>query len=138
MNAPFALAIIDLDDFKPINDGYGHAAGDAMLQRIAKHLRAVPSPFFSGRLGGDEFVLVFPGATAHAAREICLDLKKKIRDEVLLWHGDELGVTASIGLAAQASIDVLSTRRWLNWADRAVYRSKSAGGDTVTLEQPHA
>lgn len=123
---------LDLDKFKHINDAYGHATGDQLLQtvaqRIASNLRATDTV---ARLGGDEFVVLVDGVNDEAdvvsvAEKILLSLREPLQ----LPHGTEL-VTASIGLALWPmhgdTIDAL-----LSHADQAMYRAKNAGANQLS------
>ena len=97
---PLALLLIDLDHFKPINDRYGHDAGDLMLQTIAQRLRAhVRLGDTVARLGGDEFAVVISGSDAEQqARDIALRLLGELAQPVM-YGAERLTVTISIGVA---------------------------------------
>ncbi|HWC75788.1 MAG TPA: diguanylate cyclase [Gemmatimonadales bacterium] len=133
----FAVLFLDLDNFKQVNDRFGHESGNALLKATArecgKHIRLTD---VAGRYGGDEFVIVLVGTGEEGARVVA----EKIRGAVEL-QGVGLGypnglVTASIGVAeyspAKKDEDVLVA------ADRALYRAKAAGRNRVALsgEEP--
>ncbi|GAA2576663.1 hypothetical protein GCM10010435_61000 [Winogradskya consettensis] len=122
-----AVLLIDLDRFKPINDTYGHEAGDAVLKAVATALRAViRSGDTAGRLGGDEFAVVLPGLPSRAAAEgIAQRLVDALRTPVIF--GDAvLGVEASIGVAFrdETTADI---EQLLAHADAAMYAVKRSG-----------
>lgn len=129
----FALLFMDLDNFKPINDTFGHGVGDQVLQRIAQRLLAcVRAEDTVGRVGGDEFVLLLSGLST---AESILHLAEKIRAAVrmpLTIDGNEFTITCSIGVALfpQAGTDAISLTQS---ADQAMYKAKSDGRNCVRL-----
>lgn len=124
---PVALIMGDLDRFKLINDGHGHAAGDAALRdvahRIRKSLRAYDLAY---RVGGEEFLVVLPGATQERAAEVAEDLRAAI--ERLPVAG--LHVTMSFGVAA-SDPGAFDYEAVFAGADLALYEAKRAGGNQV-------
>ncbi|MGA9858645.1 MAG: diguanylate cyclase [Solirubrobacteraceae bacterium] len=127
-----SLAVLDLDDFKAINDSYGHQAGDRVLCRVGDVLRDVGRDGdVVARLGGDEFALLLPetdaaGASLAAERALAL-LKENSGD-------DELTLTASVGVADLCHAD--SADRLLKIADGALYWAKAHGRDAVRPYSP--
>jgi diguanylate cyclase len=125
-----ALALLDLDDFKHINDTFGHQVGDEVLRRTATVLREhTRREDLTARYGGEEFAVAFPGATLDGAIRAAEQLCSRIRD--LPWaevHG-ELTITVSIGVAAAA--DVSDVTELLARADHHLYRAKHRGKDRV-------
>jgi diguanylate cyclase (GGDEF)-like protein/PAS domain S-box-containing protein len=116
-----ALLLIDLDGFKPINDTYGHHAGDAVLVRVAERLRAaLPSGAVAARLGGDEFAALLPEA-GMATAELVVDRFRAALAEPIEVDGQRLTVSASIGVVAGAGVD---PEALLRSADAAMYRIK--------------
>jgi diguanylate cyclase (GGDEF)-like protein/PAS domain S-box-containing protein len=119
-----AMAYIDLDQFKPVNDRYGHAVGDIVLVEIGRRLREeVREQDIVARLGGDEFVVVFPRLTSHAETEqLAQRLVDRVREPILA-DGRVVSVDASVGLAFfDAATD--DARRLLVKADVAMYAAK--------------
>jgi diguanylate cyclase (GGDEF)-like protein len=125
------LWFIDTDHFKAVNDGYGHAAGDAVLQQIAELLRmhVVPEIDVAGRNGGDEFcALLRDGQKTHAierAQAFCDAVRRAS-------FGVPLPITASIGVASFPH-DAAEANALLEAADAAMYHSKHAGRDRVAF-----
>ncbi|HDS1737087.1 sensor domain-containing diguanylate cyclase [Pseudomonas sp. BP8] len=126
-----AFLLLDIDDFKVINDSYGHQEGDQVLQRIADSGKAVlrrGDQF--GRIGGEEFAAVFPGCTAEVAEQIAERLQREIQ-RLSFSHGEQTyGVTVSQGLtglsAEDDSLDSLFAR-----ADAAMYQAKRQGKNQI-------
>ncbi|BCJ71211.1 hypothetical protein CS0771_07550 [Catellatospora sp. IY07-71] len=115
------LALIDLDGFKPVNDTYGHAAGDSVLVTIADRLRALLPGACVARLGGDEFTAVLPGPIRSAHTQ-ALRIAATVALSVPMGD-DAVTVTASIGLAPSAGHDLAQV---LATADAAMYRAKTS------------
>ncbi len=123
-----ALLLIDFDRFKIVNDTFGHAVGDRVLEAVAERIAGVVGERGElGRLAGDEFVVVCPGIHDPAtARELALEVGEAIQEPVRLPSGRELVVTASIGIACDA-IGVQAPEVLLSHADVAMYRAKERG-----------
>ena len=138
--APLSVMMIDVDHFKEYNDTYGHAAGDACLQELAtvleRHCRRATD--LAGRWGGEEFLVVLSETDAEAARLIAEDMREAVEREALRWgmaaNGGFKGLTISVGIGsiqptmAMDDIDIV-----INAADAAMYRSKAAGRNTVSV-----
>ncbi|MEW5756612.1 MAG: diguanylate cyclase [Pseudomonadota bacterium] len=128
---PHTLAMIDLDNFKPINDTYGHHAGDEVLKLVAKTIKShVRASDVVARLGGDEFAVLFHGCPTDRALGIAETICQAIQDAKLDWDGHKLGVGASIGLAVITG-KTESVRDVVETADAACYTAKKAGKNRV-------
>jgi diguanylate cyclase (GGDEF)-like protein len=133
LREPVALIVGDLDNFKAINDGHGHAAGDAVLKDVAyrmrKSLRAYDLAY---RLGGEEFLIVLPGADSAQAVEVAEALRSAIADDPIAG----LLVTISFGVSAsdpgEFEYDAIFAE-----ADLALYRSKQDGRNRVRVNDGH-
>ncbi|XZG69710.1 diguanylate cyclase [Chitinibacteraceae bacterium HSL-7] len=123
-----SVLMLDIDHFKQINDNYGHAAGDAVLQRFAALVRqTMPSQALAGRLGGEEFALVLPGIDAQAALEVAERVRQTFAESQLtLDDGRVVGTTVSIGVATELTIRA-RLEPMVARADHALYRAKHAG-----------
>ncbi len=137
-----AFLYLDLDDFKPINDQYGHDAGDAMLKAVAKRLKGVlRSSDAIARIGGDEFVALLHVVKNRASVDTVVG---KIIDKIgqpVQWHGKEYSVSVSIGIALCPQDDV-TFEGLMKKADIAMYAAKRAKKNTYvfynSIEDPDA
>ncbi len=133
---PLSVIVADLDDFKLINDLFGHHVGDEVLRRFAKliedHLREVDVP---GRLGGEEFAILVPDTDAAGATAVAERIRQSL-SEMALPLRDARAITATFGVAqleeGESGDDLL--RR----ADVALYHGKTRGKDTVAVETARA
>ena len=135
-SAPLALAMIDIDNFKSINDSFGHPAGDAVISGLARllqrHLRQYD---VACRYGGEEFVLILPSTTTEQAAGIC----ERIRAECERIQFPKLadrGVTMSIGICACESGPTMTADAWIEQADACLYRAKEAGRNRIVSHEP--
>lgn len=130
-----ALLMLDLDHFKHINDDFGHAAGDAMLQHFAAllsgELRRID---MTGRLGGEEFGVILPGADAADALVFARRLCEKVATTPLLIDGKSVGITVSVGVTRIRSSDA-DINGALSRADRSLYRAKELGRNRVEIAE---
>jgi diguanylate cyclase (GGDEF)-like protein len=121
---PPAFFLIDADDFKTINDRYGHDAGDAALLAISDHLRSVlRSHDVIGRFGGDEFAALLPTTNEKEAWKIAERLSAVVRDTPLLFRHHEIRLSISVGVAA-ADMEHLDFDDLLHSADQSLYLGK--------------
>lgn len=126
---PFSVLMIDLDHFKAVNDLYGHAAGDVVLEQVAALVREqLRRADVAGRYGGEEFLVLLPETTAEGARCVADLLRSRIRECRTTPH--EIAITASIGISATGP-QYLTLEALLDAADVACYRAKNAGRNRV-------
>ncbi|CAN5129816.1 hypothetical protein BH09PSE2_BH09PSE2_11830 [soil metagenome] len=119
----WALAFLDLDGLKHINDTHGHAAGDAALQAVAQTLiDHVRETDVVGRIGGDEFAVLLSHAAPEAARVKAADLVAQIAAEPLVFEGKSIPLSASVGV--QAVEKGVSPPELIAAADAAMYLNK--------------
>lgn len=129
--APLAFLLLDIDDFKDVNDSYGHLEGDQVLRRIAESGRGVlrRGDLF-GRIGGEEFAAVLPGCAPEMAMQVAERLGKEIQALSFSCEGRAFTVTVSQGLANlcedDSTLDSLFAR-----ADTAMYEAKRQGKNRV-------
>lgn len=127
-----SIALIDVDDFKKVNDVMGHAAGDATLRFLADLLRRqVRAGDTVARYGGEEFVVLLPGMNVEQARSLLVRVQRELTREVYLYGNDRIFITFSAGATQVASGETMEQA--LHRADEAMYRSKRAGKNCVTV-----
>lgn len=128
---PFAVAILDLDHFKAVNDTHGHNAGDTVLREVAAVMRRLSSPSrFFARLGGEEFALVALQSRFEDSRAVCEELRDAIAAlEFTAPDGQRFAVNASIGLARITR--TVSASNALQAADSLLYQAKESGRNRV-------
>lgn len=134
MGTPLCLAMIDIDHFKRVNDTYSHAAGDAVIVRLAQLMkRQCRGMDVLARWGGEEFALLLPQARLQDAQRVCERLRAAFADERFDDIDPQLRLTISIGLASEEG--VASHEQLLVRADAALYTAKRGGRNRVVLSQ---
>jgi diguanylate cyclase (GGDEF)-like protein len=129
----FSIMIIDVDDFKSINDRYGHLAGDQVLKLIANTIkRSIRAVDVVGRLGGEEFVVMMPETSAEGALAASQNILNGIRQVQLRTDDFSIQITVSIGIAS-VSYDDKNLDSLLQRADVALYAAKRQGKDRAVV-----
>jgi len=143
---PLSLILVDLDEFKEVNDRYGHPAGDAVLTQVADRIRRSVRPSdLVARYGGEEFVCLLPGAGEEAAVEVAERVRQSVsRQTISVGNGATVGLTSSLGLATagtRTGRPLSDTDGLVTDADTALYRAKAYGRNQVvsarTLADTH-
>ncbi|KFI05400.1 diguanylate cyclase [Massilia sp. BSC265] len=135
LRQPLALAMMDIDHFKQINDRFGHATGDEALMVFARTARETLRGHETvGRLGGEEFAMVLPGADLGGALAAAERLRHAVREAVVITSGGNYTMTVSIGVVVLDPNETLGVA--LARADHALYAAKSGGRDRVEAGQP--
>jgi diguanylate cyclase (GGDEF)-like protein len=134
---PLCVALIDIDHFKQVNDRYGHAGGDEVLQQVAALLSAAGlDDDVVARYGGEEFALVLDGANVPEAMARIDALRRRVQETPVRFAGAEIAVTFSAGVAeAAGTADVGAL---INAADVALYAAKSGGRNQVAVSRVRA
>lgn len=132
-NGPLAVAMVDIDHFKAVNDRYGHPGGDEALRAVASALKgSVRTGDHVARIGGEEFAILIDGLELAEAGGVCEQVRARVAEvPILLSDGRSLGVTLSLGVATRQPgepSDALLAR-----ADRALYEAKANGRNRVRL-----
>jgi diguanylate cyclase (GGDEF)-like protein len=128
-NVELSLALVDIDEFKPYNDEYGHPAGDEVLETVAKILQSNSRESdFVSRYGGEEFAVVFCETGTDGARVLAERIRRSIEEGPWIHRG----VTVSIGVA-RAGPETADPLTLIEAADRALYEAKQAGSNRVSL-----
>lgn len=134
-NKPLALLMIDLDQFKSINDRYGHPAGDQILQAVGKLLRtACRAHDLAARYGGEELALVLPGTTRQTASAIAETIRRAIACRPIPCGSTMLPITASFGVAVfEPGSPLKDPTQLIKAADLALYNAKHSGRNCVRV-----
>jgi two-component system cell cycle response regulator len=132
---PLTLILIDVDHFKAVNDAHGHLCGDFVLKRIVEVTRPLlrREQVFA-RVGGEEFAILCPEAASVNARALAERIRRKIAANPFEYAGAVFPVTCSFGIASLTP-EMANLQELYEAADRALYRSKNSGRDTVTVAQ---
>ncbi len=129
-----SICLFDIDHFKEINDRYGHGAGDEVLEEVGNIVRAeLRSNDIAGRLGGDEFCFALPGVDEDEAARVADRIRERLSTLAFgMGSGSTFTVTATFGVAqCQTAVDA---KHLMEAADRALYRAKSLGRNTVCVD----
>ncbi len=122
-----SVIVLDADNFKSINDSYGHAGGDAALKQLTRLCRAVGRQGdLIGRFGGEEFVICCPETDLEGARQLAERLRLQVESSELLFDGQPIRFTVSLGVTAMSGDDT-AIDDMLRRADRLLYRAKAGG-----------
>ena len=123
------LLMLDLDHFKQVNDRYGHAVGDAVLQHAAQIIRhGLRENDFAGRIGGEEFTVLLQAVDEGDGLVLANRLRERLATVPAVTDAGRINLTVSIGLAV---LDGSSSKRVLRHADEALYAAKAAGRNRV-------
>jgi len=129
---PFSILMVDIDDFKKINDNYGHDTGDTVLRKIGEVLKTkTRRSDIQVRYGGEEFVLIIPEAGLRGAVQAGNKLCRDIRKLVFSTPTSVFSVTISAGVASSSAKPYSHWKEILRDADRALYQAKASGKDCV-------
>lgn len=144
---PFAVMLLDLDDFKHVNDTYGHPAGDELLKAFVRRVieevrdidlvgagRELKDTDTFGRFGGEEFIVILPDTGLAGAKRVAERIRSVVAGAPFETSSGEIGVTVSIGVAQYRRGE--SLRDILERVDKAVYAAKHAGRDRVAVAPP--
>lgn len=124
-----AVIMIDIDDFKKINDIYGHNAGDYVLKNLSDIMRSSCEGNVISRWGGEEFLILSTGSKDIHSR--MGDLRKKVESTDFVFDGNKIDVTITIGLAEKK--DTRSIDKWIQRADEKLYQGKNSGKNVVIV-----
>jgi diguanylate cyclase (GGDEF)-like protein len=138
---PLSIILLDIDNFKKINDAYGHPAGDMVLKKTAALILAFirkRRPFreidFAARYGGEEFIIILRKAGLQEAAEVAAErIRRKIEETKFEWEGKKIQVTVSLGVAVRHPGENVPDPM-VHRADAALYRAKETGKNRVCVE----
>jgi diguanylate cyclase (GGDEF)-like protein len=136
-NTPFSIIMMDVDDFKKLNDSYGHLVGDRVLRAIANVIKAqMRGVDTAARYGGEEMAVILPRTEMVGAYNLAERIRESIAELRITTDDDPpkaLGVTASLGIAAYPESKAVNGEDLVRKADRALYRAKKTGKNRVEL-----
>jgi diguanylate cyclase (GGDEF)-like protein len=135
---PLSLAIFDLDNFKRINDTYGHTKGDEVLATFAAHLKASTRRYdLAARFGGEEFALIMAGSGLVKAQRLLNRLLEEFREIefAIPDGGGTFRVTCSVGLTCYKGTENITDKELIELADGALYEAKGSGKDQVKVSR---
>ena len=136
LHSGMAIALVDIDHFKQINDRYGHPFGDRVLQRVVGELDAVlPAGAFCARYGGEEFALVFPGRDLDDAITVCEEARQRVDKYDWTELDDSLRVWVSIGVGHTLRRPP-NVEQLIRAADVLLYAAKESGRNAVAFRDP--
>jgi diguanylate cyclase (GGDEF)-like protein len=129
---PMALVLLDLDDFKAVNDNLGHQAGDHVLFEVATRLSdELRGDELVARYGGEEFVVLLRKADAREALQVAERLRRLLEGAVITWNGERVRVSASFGVASTSTSRAAGPDELFQRADDCLYRAKRMGKNRV-------
>ena len=128
----FSVLLFDIDDFKHVNDSYGHSCGDAVLIRLASLIRGcLRGSDMVARYGGDEIAILLPETEKSKATEVAEKLRSLIEKTSFEWNGRGFNITCSIGIASAPDNRITDWNDLLDKADQALYMGKGTGKNVV-------
>lgn len=123
---PLTIAMLDVDFFKNVNDGFGHLAGDALLKELVTKTSAGLRPDdFLARYGGEEFAILFPETTLQEAASIAETIRKAIETHTFHFEVQDIRITVSIGIATYDQD--ANAQAFIKRADTKLYEAKNSG-----------
>ncbi|WP_159450065.1 GGDEF domain-containing protein [Fibrobacter sp. UWB15] len=126
----YSVAMLDVDDFKKINDTYGHETGDKVLAAVSKCIEScLPQNGVAVRWGGEEFVLYLPQMDNACALELLNDFRAKLAEQVIYYKNSKVSITATIGLSTGENI--ADYEEYIRQADEKLYWGKKHGKNQV-------
>lgn len=134
---PMSVLCMDIDDFKRINDGYGHSAGDAVLAFFGKTLiQCARKSDVVGRIGGEEFAMILPDTDLAGAINLAQKIRAAINDAVIRHSEHAIRFTVSFGAAEINHEEAPALEALLQQSDVALYAAKGSGKNNITVYQP--
>jgi diguanylate cyclase (GGDEF)-like protein len=134
LNEEMSIIVFDIDHFKKINDNFGHPAGDFVLKELSQIVanKLIRANDYFARYGGEEFVLILAGANAKMVAEIAERVRATMEAHAFVYEGKQIPLTVSLGVVTKTPTDT-SWKDIFDRADKAMYASKQAGRNRVTI-----
>jgi two-component system, cell cycle response regulator len=136
LHSNFALILFDIDNFKHVNDTYGHDCGDFVLSQLGQQVKAsgLRERDLAGRYGGEEFIVVLSNSSLEQAAEVAERIRKKIENNDFVYDQQKVPITVSMGVASLKK-EFHDSKDLYRAADKALYQSKNAGKNKVTVAE---
>jgi two-component system cell cycle response regulator len=135
-NEPLSVIMVDVDNFKKINDTFGHLYGDRVLEKLAQLLKkAVREIDIVARYGGDEFLIILPQTHFSGSLAVADRIWRAAGAETLATKKEALPLTVSVGVSFFPNKNVTSVEELVNFADQALYQAKREGRNRICLHQ---
>lgn len=132
---PMGVAVVDIDNFKKINDAYGHPVGDRVIVAVAETLKCnIRRVDIAARWGGEEFLVVFPGIVAEDLTQACNRIVDEVRSQVVMHQGQPIRFTVSLGGLYLEDFSGEAFERVFAAADQLLYSAKEAGKDRAVVD----
>jgi diguanylate cyclase (GGDEF)-like protein len=129
--------MVDVDNFKSVNDSYGHPSGDQILREVAQVLAvSIRKIDIVGRYGGDEFVVILPEAGRESARVVAERVLEGVRTHRFQTKSSLIQTTVSVGVVTFSDLNRLSTDDFIEKIDRVMFKAKSTGKNRVFFDEP--
>ncbi len=133
-NKPVSLIIVDMDNFKEVNDRYGHQEGDSVLNFIAGVIKdGFRNSDVLARYGGDEFVAILPETDCNTAHQIARRIAKMIASIDIPVRKDKIRLSICVGISCMSPEDTISSRELVSRADTALYEAKKSGPGNIRI-----
>jgi two-component system, cell cycle response regulator len=133
---PLALVMLDVDNFKNVNDTWGHLAGDHVLGKLATTVQAIlRTEDVFGRYGGEEFAILCRSATPLEASVLAERIRATVQETSFASEGRAISVTVSLGVAGYPGVEASTPAELIAAADQALYEAKSAGRNRVVVRR---
>lgn len=130
-----SIIMIDIDNLKPINDGYGHRAGDMAIKQIARRISAcIRQIDIAARYGGDEFSVILPNTSLEDATVVAERMVEMVKNTPMVWEGNRINLSISVGVGQYEGGGTVSDVT--NATDQALYAAKQAGKGRVKVYEP--
>jgi two-component system, cell cycle response regulator len=131
---PLSVLLVDIDEFKGINDRYGHTVGDRVLEEVSTALaQSARSTDLVARYGGDEFAIVAPETNAADAYQFAERIRRRVASSAVVEAGVRVEVRVSIGVSSAPDDEFRNAMQMIDLADRALYRAKENGRNRVEI-----
>ncbi|MBU3177878.1 GGDEF domain-containing protein [Clostridium estertheticum] len=130
---PFSIVMFDIDNFKRINDNYGHITGDMILRELSSLILAnIREDDIAARYGGEEFAIIFPNTTPENGELICENIRNAIEKNIFKMEDQIINVTVSGGIAGVAfSNPNCKNNKFLEFVDQLLYKAKAQGKNQI-------